>query len=361
VRILFVLDSRVNAGSIQAVDGYIRAGDALGHTMALLSPSEERFSKLRTSVDVGAFDYVVFIFESTLSWLSGLKLSQILTRVPRERRAIVDADGMYNHVICVDGYDRNHRDEPSRLKWKAYYDALSDRIFQPTFRPLSSHVAPLLFYGYDSATAASHNGRPKSWDVLHIGHNWWRWRQIGGTLMPALERVRSNLDGICFFGSWWDKAPAWASRIGLDDAFRCDPGWMRRLQVQIEPPVAYRDVIPTMSMGRVNIMTQRPLFQHLRFVTSKYFEIFCADTIPLVMLPPDQVEQVYGPTGREIALHGDIENKLLDVLSNIERYREAVREVRRHLEVHHSYQRRVQELVDALAYRRIPPGRASES
>ena len=36
-----------------------------------------------------------------------------------------------------------------------------------------------------------------------------------------------------------------------------------------------------MSTARVNVMTQRPLFSHLRLLTSKYFEIFAADTIPL--------------------------------------------------------------------------------
>jgi len=360
LKILFVLDRRENAGSIQAVNGYLRAGDDLGHTLALFGPPDPRFPRLRTSVEVDAFDHVVFIFESTLNWLSGLKLSHILMRVPRERRAVVDADGMYNDVIRLDGYDRNHPDEQSRLKWEAYQDALSDCIFQPTLQPLSSNVAPLLFYGYDPA-AAHQNGRRKSWDVLHMGHNWWRWRQVGGTLMPAFERIRSNLDGICFIGSWWDKPPVWASRIGLEDAFRCDPGWMRRVGVQIEPAVAYGDVVSTMSAGRINIMTQRPLFQHLRFVTSKYFEIVCADTIPLVMLPPEQVEEVYGPAGREIALHEDIENKLLDVLTNTQRYRDAVIEIRRHLEVHHSYRRRVQELVDALACTHTSPGQRCES
>jgi hypothetical protein len=356
VKILFVLDRRVNAGSIQAIDGYLRAGDELGHTIAVLGPADQRFPGLRASTHVESFDQVVFIFESTLNWLSGLKLSHLLSRVPRERRVILDADGMLNDVIWVDGYDRNHPNEASRLRWRASYEALSDRVFQPTLRPLSSQVTPLLFYGYNASIKVPY-GWQKSWDILHIGHNWWRWRQIGGTLMPAFERLRPSLRGICFVGWWWDKEPAWASGIGLAEAFRGDPDWMRRLGVQIEPPVQYADVVATMSAARINIMTQRPLFQRLGFVTSKYFEIFCADTIPLVMLPPDQVEEVYGPAGREIALYDDVEAKLLDVLNNTQRYRDVVVEVRRHLEVHHSYHRRLQELVNALEWERSPAER----
>ena len=60
--------------------------------------------------------------------------------------------------------------------------------------------------------------------------------------------------------------------------------------------------IQVMSTGRINIMTQRPLFRELKILTSKYFEIFSADTIPLVMIDPDHAEMVYGPAGRELAL-----------------------------------------------------------
>jgi len=123
---------------------------------------------------------------------------------------------------------------------------------------------------------------------------------------------------------------------------------MRQLGVQIEPPVPFTDLASTMSAARINVMTQRPLFQRLRFVTSKYFEPFCADTIPLVMLPPDRAEEVYGPAGRELALHDHIEDKLLDVVHHPGRYVDAVNAVRCHLAVHHSYQRRVRELVDVL-------------
>jgi len=348
VNILFVLDRRVNAGSIHAVAGYQRAADRCGHRIALFGAADPQCPSLRTSVDVESFDHVVFIFESTLNWLSGLKLLQLLNRVPRARRAILDADGMYNDVVAVDGYDRNHADDESQRRWTAAFDALTDRIFQPTLQPLSPKVRPLLFYGYDAAAEWAGPQPAKTWDLLHLGHNWWRWRQVGGTLLPAIARVRPYVAGICFMGSWWDEVPSWASAMNLDAAISCNPEWMRRLHVQILPAVPFAEVISTMSAARINVMTQRPLFQRLRFVTSKYFELLCADTIPLVMVPPDLAEEVYGAAGRELAVCHHIEQTLLDALERPDRYRDAVEAVRRHVQIHHSYQRRVEELVEAL-------------
>ena len=103
-----------------------------------------------------------------------------------------------------------------------------------------------------------------------------------------------------------------------------------------------------MSQARVNIMTQRPVLRHFRLLTSKYFEIFCADTIPLVVLDPEQAGQVYGPAGRELTLNGTMAEKLLDALAQPGAYHELVAEVRHHLEEHHSYRKRLCHLVEAL-------------
>ena len=131
-------------------------------------------------------------------------------------------------------------------------------------------------------------------------------------------------------------------------AFHADPARFEELGIIIKPPVAYTEVIKVMSEGRINIMTQRPLLQHLKLLTSKYFEIFSADTIPLVMLNPDYAESVYGPAGRQLALSGNIGDKLLEVLRHQDEYKRIVEDVRTYLKLHHSYRNRVKELVTAL-------------
>jgi hypothetical protein len=353
VRILFVIERRPNAGSIQALAQYARVGRKYGHTFAVYGSRDPRLPELVFSTDLRAFDYVVFIFESKLEWISGLDLIRLLTRVPRSRRIILDADGMYNPVIVVDGYDRNHESERGRERWAASYEALADRVVQPTFSPCQPAVQPLLFYGYDP-----HSARPadtKCVDIMHLGHNWWRWREMSERLLPAVQAVRNHLGEIRFVGLWWDAPPAWAADVGQEAAFRVEPGRLRELGIRTLPPVAYRDVIPSMSSAQVNIMTQRPLFRKLGLVTSKYFEIFAADTIPLVMIEPWHAEQVYGPAVRDLVLDGDIGGKLVDVVQSPDKYRVRVDAVRAHLVAHHSYEQRLHELLATLE------GRQTES
>lgn len=348
MNILFVMEKRVNAGSIQAVANYVCAGDALGHMFALYGRGEPNFPRIRFSTEVNNFDYVLFIIESRLQWMNCLRLAPILSRVPRRRRAILDADGMYNQRISIDGYDRNHSNDSDRCAWLTTFDYLADKILQPTLEPREPGVIPLLFYGYDPAAQMRSMTAPKRFDIVHVGHNWWRWREVRDSLLPAIEGIRSQLDGICFVGAWWEAVPPWARAINLEAAFGVDNDQFQRLRIQVKSPVPFIEVIRAMSEGRVNIMTQRPLFRHLKILTSKYFEIFCADTIPLVMLDPDHAESVYGSAGRQLALHDAISDTLLDALSRPQKYRKIVEEVRRHLVEHHSYQSRVRELVAAL-------------
>jgi hypothetical protein len=349
MKILLAMDRRYDRGSIQAVANYVRAGDRLGHTFAFYGREDPRFPGLRWATDASAFDYLVFVVESSLGWMSGLRMPRLLAGVPRARRVIVDADGMYNPVVTVDDYDRNFLREQDRLKWRAHFDLVTDKVLQPTLEPLEPAVRPLPFYGYDPASRVGpESSPPKVFDILHVGHNWWRWREVSARLLPAIERVRSRVGDIAFVGSWWDAPPAGARDLNLELAFGVDYPRFQRLGIQVKPPVPFTEVIRTMSAGRINVMTQRPLFRRLKILTSKYFELFAADTVPLVMLDPDHAASVYGPAGRELALHDRIAEKLFDVLSHPAKYHEIVEEVRGHLARHHSYHRRVEQLVEAL-------------
>jgi hypothetical protein len=274
----------------------------------------------------------------------------VLAGVPRERRALLDTDGMYNPIVTVDGYDRNHSGEYSHTYWVTYAEALADKILQPTPEPLEAKVIALPFYGYDANGQRGHHSPPKRFDIVHVGHNWWRWRDVSSCLLPAFERIRPHINGICFVGQWWGDLPGGATESNLDLAFGFDAEWFDRLGIEVRSAVPYTDVVSTMSEGRVNIMTQRPLFRRLKLMTSKYFEIFAADTIPLVMLDPEHAAEIYGPAGRDLALHGsNIAGKLLDALTAPERYRAVLQDARRHLTVHHSYRRRLEQLVEVLS------------
>jgi hypothetical protein len=350
MNILFVMKHRGNAGNTHAVADYMRIGEQYGHTIALYGEALPWLPGLRFSTDIAAFDKVVYLFESELYRVSRLQECALLGRFSRNDRVIFDMDGMYNPVILLDGYDHNHTGQAERDRWIEFYDALSYRVIKPTLAPQAEpNVTPLVFYGYDPALQLSPAAAPpKQYDILHVGHNWWRWREIAGEILPAIEQIRGRLGEIGFIGLWWDKPPAEGPEAGPPEAFRSDPERLARLRIKTTDAVMYNEVVRAMSTARINIFTQRPVLHHLRHLTLKYFEIFYADTIPLLMLDADHAAAVYGPAARELTLPGRVEEKLLDALERPEHYRGLVADVRRHLAMHHSYERRIEELVTAL-------------
>ena len=349
MRILFVIDKRMNAGSIRAAASYISAADRIGHTIALYGSPDASLPMVRFSTDPKQFDFVVFILESQLSWLSGLRVARILKAVPHERRAVLDADGLYNDLVLLGDCDRNHSTVAERNRWREACEQLGSRIFQPTLTPLDPRIKPLLFYGYTpEEEARPEDPRGKTVDVLHVSHNWWRWKELEEHFFPAVDRMRERIGEICFVGLWWDGCPPWAAALGLTEAFRVDRARLKSLRITVRPPVPFTQVISKMSSGKVNIMTQRPLFQRLGIITSKYFEILCADTVPLVLISPELAQSVYGPAGRDLALNGQVEQRLLAALETPEDFRRTVQRAREHLRTHHSYRTRVQQLVAAL-------------
>jgi hypothetical protein len=350
VNILFVMKHRGNAGNTHAVANYMRVAPKYGHGVAMYGDPQPHLPDLKFSTDVHAFDGVAYLFESELYRIKPLREVAMLATIPKRHRLIFDMDGMYNPVIELNGYDFNHRGEAERARWIEFYDALSDQVAKPTLaRADDERVRPMIFYGYDPALEIDPASAPaKQYDILHVGHNWWRWRDVGGSLLPALEQIRAEVGEIGFVGLWWDGPPAEGPEAGPEAAFQSDPAAFRRLRIRTETAVMYTDVIRTMSTARVNIFTQRPVLHHLKHLTLKYFEIFYADTIPMLMLDKDLAVAVYGPAAGELVLPGRVAEKLLDALRRPDHYRGVVADVRRHLAAHYSYDRRVGELVAAM-------------
>jgi hypothetical protein len=347
MNVLFMMERRSNAGSIQAVANYVRTATRMGHSFALFGRPDPAFPDVACSTDLRSFDHVVVVVESGLEWLDGLRAPRILAEVPRRRRVVLDADGMYGARVCVDDYDRNHRDQEEQARWMVSLEALADRVLQPRLAASTGEGEAFPFYGYDP-DQVHRRVRPPEFDILHVGHNWWRWRDVSTLLLPAFESIRDQVGEIGFVGSWWDAVPVWFRNVELQAAFATDPERLSRLRIRISPAVPYTDVVATMSTARVNLMTQRPLFRHLRLLTSKYFEIFAADTIPLVLLDRAHAAEIYGPAGPDLTLSDGVADKLLDALAQPEKYRELVDQVRDHLEVHHAYRRRVLQLLALL-------------
>jgi hypothetical protein len=344
------MEPRGNAGCIHALANYIRAGVPLGHKMALFAEPQSDIQGVCLSTHAREFERIVYVFESKLFRANRLQEVALLSAVPRQHRYVLDADCKYGPMKVVKGYDRNHRDEDERSYWLNYFDSLSDHILQSTMEPADDpKVTTLPFFGFDLAHVVRPCQMPaKEYDVLYVGHNWWRWKEVEEDLLPAFERIRNQVGKIGFVGLWWDGVPDWAKEKGLELALQVDTDELNRLHIQVEPPVPYTDVIRKMSSARINIFAPRPFLRHVKYLTQRFFEEFCADTIPLLMLEPEFAEAVYGPAGRELTLVGRVAEKILDALHRPHYYQSLVEDVRRHLMIEHSYDRRVRELVEAL-------------
>jgi hypothetical protein len=190
--------------------------------------------ELKFSTAIKDFDRVVYLFESELYRVNRLQEVALLGEFPRRARAIFDMDGMYNPRIVLDDYDHNHVDDAQQAEWIEYYEALTDRVMKPTLAPQDNpRVRPLIFYGYDPALQIDPAQAPaKQYDILHVGHNWWRWKEVSEQLLPAFEQLRDRIGEIGFIGLWWDKPPAEGADAGPEAAFRCDPDAFRRLRIQ---------------------------------------------------------------------------------------------------------------------------------
>jgi hypothetical protein len=350
MNILFVMKHRGNAGSTHAVANYMRLAPKHGHSVAIFGTPIWYVPELKFSTNIAEFDRVIYLFETELFRIKPLHQAIMLARFARQDRLIIDTDGMYNECVTVDGYDFNHSTEADRAQWIAYMDALGDRVVQTLMtKPAHPKVSALSFFGYDPALRVDPaSAPPKVYDVLHVGHNWWRWKEVAKELLPAFDKIRDQVGEIGFLGLWWNEPPAEGPAAGPSQAFLSDPYAFNRLRIKTPGAVMYNDVIKTMSTARINILTQRPLLRHLKHLTQKYFEVFCADTIPLLMLEEDHAELIYGPAGRELTLPGRAAEKILDALRNSDRYRSIVEDVRSHLVAHHSYDQRARELFAAL-------------
>jgi hypothetical protein len=350
VNILFVMKHRGNAGNTHAVANYIRVAPKYGHNVAMYGDPQPHMPELKFSKDVKSFDRAAYLFESEIYRLSRLEEVSMLGAIPKHHRMIFDMDGMYNPVTKVDDYDFNHTSEEESARWKDYFDTLSDVVMKPMLaRSDNPRVRPMTFYGYDAALEMKRRDAPaKQYDIMHLGHNWWRWRDIGGKLLPAIEPFRDRIGEIGFIGLWWDRPPAEGKDAGPEAAFESDPAMIKRLRVTTEDSVMYTDVIRKMSTAKINIFTQRPVLHHMKHITLKYFEVFYADTIPLLMLDEAIAHEVYGPAARELMLRENIGEKIMDALARPDHYREVVAAVRKHLAANNSYDKRMAELVSAI-------------
>jgi hypothetical protein len=342
---MFVYYAFQNQGSGLVIQGYTQAAQTLGHEVVIFGRPNPKIP-LNYSLDVGSADAVIFIFEWTtqLRYEDQLDLLRLIARVPRERRLIIDGDGNYNDRILVEN-DCNHRDALASRRWIDACKSLTDKICQPTLNPLRSDVHPFLFYGYNPKWEVPLDFYSKEFGMIYVGHSKCRWPPMYKVL-HSIEPVRAHLGRIALVGFGWDSLPWWATSLQLEDFYFSDPEYLQKLAVEVLAPVHFEDVIKWMSKGLINPVISRPTFDYLGLATPRLFETPAANTIPLFGLSRTTVEAIYGDAGLELLLmDNNAHEKIFDIVTNPEHYRDVVVQVRRHLAEKHSHKVRLEELI----------------
>jgi hypothetical protein len=346
MRLMFVHYLYEDRGSAQDIHNFALAARDLGHEIAIYGrPRSE--SPFQYSMDLESADAIVFILEWTTDLQDGdaLDLGRMIARFPRRRRIVIDCDGKYNTAISVVG-DCNHASEQESRRWIDTCDALSDKIFQPTYRPLRPNVRTYFFHAYSAEWEVPLTSNGKEYSMYYVGHNWFRWRPMKAVL-EAIEPIRNRLGRLGIVGHGWDSQPPWANPTIIEDAYYSDPGYLRRLGIEAFPPIPFGAVIEQMSKGVFMPVIYRPLFNHLGLVTCRTFETIAANTIPLFGMHGSQVKEFYGDNAGELVMPGENPHeKILDMVTRPEYYAGIVEGIRADLARKHSYHERIRQLID---------------
>ena len=362
MKLLIVSRFDRSARAINTIVNYVRAGKALGHEVALFSGPIGGLPDVPASRDPEAFDYVMFVVYETQDFPDLPYLAHLLDRVPRERRIIVDCTGRYNETIHVE-HDFNHlekMDNHMGWEWIDGFGSVAKTILQPTLAPLRADVRGFLFHGFDPAAVecryhtaeeaarswAGRTAEPKPYGMVYVGNNWQRWSQMR-CLLQAIEPIQQSIGPICLTGWAWDYRPDWAAELGVQ-GIDTDAEMLQEMGVELKGNIPFDQVIPFVSQAQLCPVIHRPLFNHLGMVTNRTFETFCSDTVPLLMLPDQMIESVYGPAARLLAVGEDVAGHVQDILGQPEAYWDAILKTRAYLADHHSFQRRLQELLTIL-------------
>ena len=346
MKLAFVYWGYENAGSMLDLRGYARVAPSMGHEVVVYGPPNPAFA-LDFSKQLADVDAVVFVFEWTTALQFGGRLDwvRLLEAVPRSRRVIIDCDGGYNDAMEFGG-DYNHRTEKESRYWIDVCDSLSDKIFQPTYRPERKNVRPFLFHIYDATWEAPLTFGDKEFSMIYVGHTKFRWGGMSKVLR-AIERVRDKVGRVALVGEGWGE-PLWWEKWD-DGKHYVDRAYLKRIGVEALPAVPYPKVTQTINKGVFNPVVYRPLFERLGMVTCRTFETPAAGTIPLFLLDKDYVRQIYGERALELRLEeADADEKILDVLERPEHYAEIVMGIRQDFRRVHSPEARLRELVSLI-------------
>lgn len=341
LRVLFIGRFRYNSGSSHTLLGYVRAARSLNIDLraSLLGLVDSTVRSLVPVAEEGwRPDVLVMVFESE-RFLDQDSVRLVERLAPRSYRLIVDPDGKFSKHVRR-GSDTNHPTPDSRVYWTELYNRLSDVILQPGLGPVEVGAQKFLYFGIDLHYPEINTTRRKTFDLIYVGNNWYRWHDLVW-LLNKVAPIRQTLGRIAVFGKDWNVA----SVPGFEQAVYSEPGLLTERGVEVFDSAPFGAVVRTMGAGRLHPIFIRPVLNALGFVTPRMFETFAADTVPLI--PPyfRYAALLFGAESNALRLPAEPADTILNMLDKYAEYSAIARETRSLLIEKHSYEVRLKELL----------------
>lgn len=358
MKILLVTSIDAWTRSVSTIHKWVAAGRTLGHDIAVYGEANPELPDAKFTTDLSNVDLALFVVQVPSDFPDMPYLARVLDGIPREKRAIVDLWGRYNDTIRAD-HDFNHLeklDGHQAWEWQEAIATVSKVILQPALSPKRDGVKPFLFHGFDegavakkyvNAAEAAATWSAKPYGAIYVGSNWQRWHQVRAFL-EDFGKVQKAAGPVSLIGWDWSMRPDWAVQkaiMGVDT----DVEFLAAQNVEVRHGVRFDEVVSQLGQAKFAPVIHRPLFKELGFVTNRTFETFYADTIPVLMLPEDFVEKLYGAAAIKLVPSKGVAKFVTDALKNPEAYWDAVLKTRAHLAAKHSYAVRIDELKKAAA------------
>lgn len=336
-KISFLGQFQYNCGSSNALNGYIEAGKRLGHDVRV-SDLGYIDNTVRKSLPVAPKDWnqdlLVIVYES-YPFLSEEEIELISEKVPREKRIVLDQNGMSLPQVKLEN-DQNHSGIKSQKKWQDLFNSLSDTVLMPIIGDEKSFY----FYGIDSHLP-DFSQINKDYDILYLGNNWYRWHDIKWFL-KNISSVRKSIQDIALIGWCWD------SEImpKFEEATYSEPELLEEYKVDVLGAPEFGHVEETMSRGKINPIFLRPVLNELKFATARMFETFCADTVPVI--PPyfSHARELYGDEVLDLMLEKDVAGKVAHIIENYEDYQSIRKSILLKLKEKYSYEALLNRLLE---------------
>ena len=291
----------------------------------------------KNSSDVDLF---IFYFDSQNPFIGERgksELEKIVRHVPRKKSLIIDADGKSNCLTKVEG-DSSHINEREREEWLKVYDAISDRVFQPSLTPLNKNVKSFMFWGYDEPKDKEQN----LYDVIYLGSNWYRWDRME-EFMNNFKSLRHLFPRLAVVGSHWLTSDPYNPQ-----ANKHKPQFFEENNISIKEYVTkFGEFTRIIGQARFSPILVRPILSKMKLITPRMLETFASGTIPIIPNHFDYAEELYGKQATELMLGDNPIDKLKHMAKNEKRYQIIAGTIRDRLRKY-SYGLRIEELISLI-------------